>query len=198
MKSIMRRYGMRRYGMTRFGLLAIVALATTSLISCKHEKPNVIFMPDMVYSQAYKAQEEGSMRNPVPGTMAREQASYSYADPLSAAANKNPYPRNMDTLLRGKLMYETYCLVCHGVSGEGDGSVVPKFPRPPSLQSDKIRGYADGSIFHVMTKGQNLMPSYAAQVQPSDRWAIVHYIRALHRSKKPTPEDLKAFEEARK
>jgi mono/diheme cytochrome c family protein len=35
------------------------------------------------------------------------------------------------------------------------------------------------------------MSSYASQISPEDRWAIVHYIRAVQRAKKPTSEDLK-------
>ncbi len=177
----------------------VLMVGTIFLTGCgKHESPNFVFMPDMDYSPALKAQEEGSMRKPVPGTVPRGFYSADYtvgADPIeSGKLYKNPLPRNKKTLQRGQLMYSTYCTVCHGPMGEGDGTVVPKFPRPPSLQSDKIRGYADGGIYHVITKGQNLMPSYTYQVGTQDRWAIVHYIRALHRAKKPTAEDLKAFD----
>ena len=38
--------------------------------------------------------------------------------------------------------------------------------------------------FYVITHGQNLMQTYATQVSPEDRWAVVHYIRALQRSKR--------------
>jgi mono/diheme cytochrome c family protein len=38
------------------------------------------------------------------------------------------------------------------------------------------------------------MPSYASQIAMNDRWAIIHYIRALQRAKHPTPEDVKAYE----
>jgi mono/diheme cytochrome c family protein len=98
---------------------------------------------------------------------------------------QNPLPRNRTTIARGQQMYNSYCIVCHGAKGKGDGNVVPKFPMPPSLHSDKVRGYPDGAIFHVMTAGQNLMSSYASQIDPADRWAIVHYIRALQASVNP-------------
>ena len=80
----------------------------------------------------------------------------------------------------------------------GDGSIVPKFPRPPSLQSDKVRQWADGRIFHTITIGQNLMPSYATQISAGDRWAIIHYVRALQRAKHPTAEDLKVLNQESK
>ena len=180
------------------------SLAMLVTLGCgKHEKPNFIYMPEMVYSPAIKAQEIGSMRMPVEGTVSRDFVKYPIEKTSdSSGAEKagreihNPVPRTADALARGRLMFETYCLVCHGPNGEGDGTVVPKFPRPPSLQSDKVRNWQDGSIYHVVTLGQNLMPSYASQIAPADRWSIVHYIRALQKSKHPTPEDLKAAEKA--
>ncbi|MFW5740336.1 MAG: c-type cytochrome, partial [Myxococcota bacterium] len=37
----------------------------------------------------------------------------------------------------------------------------------------------DGRIYHVVTDGQNIMPSYAVQILPRDRWAAVRYVRDL-------------------
>ena len=160
----------------------------------KHESPNFIYMPDMVFTPALKYQKEG-MRLPVQGTIPRGYEPYVYTAEQGDAAGrelKNPLRRTQATLERGQAMFNTYCIVCHGPNGEGDGTVVPKFPRPPSLQSDKVRAWTDGRIYHVVTRGQNLMPSYASQIAPSDRWAIIHYVRALQKSKHPTAEDLKA------
>jgi mono/diheme cytochrome c family protein len=176
------------------GLAISLAAVSVALAGCgRHEKPNFIYMPDMVYSQALKAQEPGAMRVPPKGTVPRGFKPYAYAkDPEAAGRElKNPLRRTMATMARGQVMFNTHCMVCHGPAGEGDGSIVPKFPRPPSLQSDKVRGWPDGRIFHVATAGQNLMPAYASQVSPEDRWAIVHYIRALQRSKNPTADDLR-------
>ena len=173
--------------------LAVVVLVLAAACG-KHEKPTFTFMPEMAYSPAIKAQEDGSMRTPPAGTVAQNQERYAPGDNIEAAASlKNPLPRSLAVLKRGQDQFNVYCKVCHGPYGEGDGTVVPKFPRPPSLQSDKIKGYPDGKIFHVMTRGQNLMPSYASQVEPKDRWAIVHYIRVLHRAKNPTAADLEAL-----
>jgi hypothetical protein len=41
-----------------------------------------------------------------------------------------------------------------------------------------------------MTNGFGRMPSYAAQIPPDDRWAIVAYIRALQLSQHATLTDL--------
>ena len=163
----------------------------------KHEQPNFIYMPDMVYSPAFKAQQEGAMRLPVEGTIPRGFEPYAYdKDPEAAGREmKNPIRRTKLALLHGQKLFNTYCIVCHGPAGEGDGYIVPKFPRPPSLQSDKVMNWSDGRIYHVISMGQNLMPSYASQIAASDRWDIIHYVRAIQRSKHPTPEDLKVAEQ---
>ena len=180
-------------------LIAVVGLAF-GLGACTHSEPNFIYMPDMVYSPALKAQKQGSMMMPVKGTVPRGFEPYPFPKDEERAGRelKNPVPRSKTILARGQVLFNTYCIVCHGPNGEGDGTIVPKFPRPPSLQSDKVRSFADGRIYHLITVGRNLMPSYASQIAPGDRWAIIHYVRVLQRSKHPTPEDLKIAEQESK
>jgi len=182
-------------------VLSLLFLGMVSGLSgCRHKEPNVVYMPDMVYSPAFKAQKEGSMRMPVKGTVPRDFEPYPYPNDPEAAGRelKNPLKPTAAVLERGKHVFNTYCIVCHGPSGEGDGLIVPKFPRPPSLQSDKVRKWPDGRIYHTVSMGQNLMPSYASQISSGDRWAAIHYIRVLQRSKHPTPEDLKFAEQESK
>lgn len=169
-------------------------------LGCRHEKPNVIYMPDMVYSPAIKAQKEGGMRMPVEGTVSRDFVPYPFPQNPEAAGKelRNPLRYTRSNLERGQHIYTNYCIVCHGRAGLGDGSIIPKFPRPPSLQSDKVREWPDGNIYHVISMGQNLMPSYASEISPGDRWAVILYIRALQKSQHPTPEDLKYAEEESK
>jgi mono/diheme cytochrome c family protein len=45
-------------------------------------------------------------------------------------------------------------------------------------------------IYHIITNGQNVMPSYASQVTREERWAIVNYIRVLQRAKNASDADL--------
>jgi len=135
------------------------------------------------------------MRTPPAGTVPRGFTAWAFTkeEGEKAASIPNPLPITKEVLLSGQKSFNTYCIVCHGERGKGDGFIVPKFPRPPSLQSDKIKGWADGQIFHVITRGQNLMPSYATQIRPEDRWAIIRYVRALQRAGAPTPEDVETL-----
>lgn len=180
-----------------------VALVAVALSGCSkdNKKPAIDYMPHMNDSFAVKAQHLGpfgeGMRTPPKGTLAVNQPSpYRYAkDPEGAGSTlKNPVPRTKPMLVRGQHLYNTYCIVCHGTRGEGNGSIVPKFPQPPSLHSEKVRNWNDGRLFHIMTMGQNLMPSYATQLNEEERWAVANYVRVLQRSMNPTDADIRELE----
>lgn len=111
---------------------------------------------------------------------------------LAGAGLENPVVRSLAHMHRGQEFYNIYCIVCHGREGTGDGPVVgpDRFPAPPSLHTDQARGYADGTIYHMITKGLGKMPSYADKLAPEDRWKVVHYLRALQRAMNPQPEDV--------
>jgi len=183
------------------GLTAAGAMTALLLAGCSHQKrePAIEYMPNMAYGPRVAAQAEDPlrpgqsvMRNPVPGTVPVGYTPYRYAagDSLEAARDLvNPLPRTAAVLARGQKVYMNTCVVCHGPQGDGQGYIVPLFPMPPSLHSAKVRGWPDGRMFHVITRGQNLMPSYATQILPEDRWAVIHYVRALERSHLPVNPD---------
>jgi len=183
----------------RARVLPAVLLLLAAGCSTKSQ-PTLEYMPDMAYGPRVAAQHEDPtrpgepvMRMPVEGTVPRGFAPYRYAAAeslLAQAELSNPLPRSAEVLARGQRIYMTYCVVCHGETGDGQGYIVPKFPMPPSLYSDKVRGWNDGRIFHVMSRGQNLMPAYASQILPEDRWAAIHYVRVLQRAAHPLPQDV--------
>jgi mono/diheme cytochrome c family protein len=154
-------------------------------LGCRHEKPNTIYMPDMVYSPAIKSQSPGSGRLPPKGSVHMHHKAYPEYEDADDAGKKgvvNPLSHTPEVVARGKVIFRTFCYPCHGSQGYGDGPVIPKFPKPPNLHSEKVKAWADASIFHVITKGQNLMPSYATQIREQDRWSVIHYIREMQRT----------------
>jgi mono/diheme cytochrome c family protein len=47
----------------------------------------------------------------------------------------------------------------------------------------------DGQLFHILTYGQNNMPSYASQLSRDDRWNVILYVRAMQSAAVPaSPE----------
>jgi len=163
------------------------------------------YMPNMHRSAALKPMRASEFfkdgmgaRTPPEGSIARD-VEYSKTSQDIPAENVerrgNPFSISKEVVLRGRQVYSNTCIVCHGPSGAGDGPVVPPYPKPPSLTSDKIRALADSQIFHIITNGQNTMRSYASQIREEDRWKIIHYVRVLQMAQNPTAEQLKAFED---
>lgn len=102
------------------------------------------------------------------------------------AVDEFPIPVTKELVDRGQDRYNIYCIVCHGPVGNGDGMIVRRgFPQPPTYHDDRLRNAPVGHFFDVMTNGWGKMNSYAYQIQPADRWAIVAYIRALQVSQNP-------------
>jgi hypothetical protein len=135
-----------------------------------------------------------SMRNPVEGTVARNFIPYEYKgipDSL-IKAQVNPLPFTKEIIEKGRNKFETFCSPCHGYFGQGDSRLKDQFPKPPTLISEKVRKWKDGNLYHVITNGQNVMPSYEKQISRDDRWTIVHYIRVLQRSQNAKDSDLES------
>jgi hypothetical protein len=114
-----------------------------------------------------------------------------------------PFPITREVLLRGQQRFDIYCAPCHARTGEGNGMIPQRgFPAPPSYHIDRLRQAPVGHFFNVITHGYGIMLPYAARVEPSDRWAIVAYIRALqlsHDAKlSDVPEDRQALLEGMK
>lgn len=99
----------------------------------------------------------------------------------------SPRARTAESLDRGKWVYETYCLVCHGETGHGDGPISAAAGGPfvgvRSLVTDTMArrsdGYIYGVIIHAPSMGRGLMPIYGNKVLGTDRWDVVNYVRSL-------------------
>jgi mono/diheme cytochrome c family protein len=176
------------------GECVLLAVAIMSSASCgaSSQRRAYEYMPDMARDPAYKAFAPNSvtrdgltLQRPVAGTIPRDYVTFHYGPGEEEAARagtelQNPYgPRSQRALLEGKGLFETYCLVCHGERGRGDGPIADKIPHPPSYTSDRVRQFPPGRIFHVITMGTKKMPSYAAQTSTDDRWKIVTYVKSL-------------------
>lgn len=99
-----------------------------------------------------------------------------------SARVKNPFDSigGRDLLEAGRL-FNINCAICHGEKAAGNGpiSTSGKIGGIANLTLPAYVSLADGTMFHVMTYGKNLMGSYASQLSSKQRWMIVKYIRTL-------------------
>jgi mono/diheme cytochrome c family protein len=189
------------------GGMFLFVLAGIMLSGCGRglpsEKPPIHINPNMDDQEKYKSQAMGrffadssAMRMPSPGTLARgelraETVFYQGKDSSGAYVARVPVAVDMLLLRRGRERFDIYCSPCHSRVGDGRGIMIQRgYVPPPSFHDDRIRTMPDGQIFGTITGGVRNMPSYAHQVPPADRWAIVAYLRALERSHNATLNDV--------
>jgi len=136
-----------------------------------------------------KAFYTGKVDNPNPNAQVQTTTDASGNTLVSSFPNdidEFPIPVTKELVDRGQERFNIYCIVCHGPTGNGDGMIVRRgFPKPPTYHDDRLRNAPVGHFFDVITNGWGKMNSYAYQVPPADRWAIVAYIRALQTSQNP-------------
>jgi mono/diheme cytochrome c family protein len=169
------------------------ALLALAVLGCRRppDAPGYEFMPDMAHSVPFDAfapnpvtRDGLTLQRPVPGTVARGHLPFHYAATPEEAERagrelRDPFPPTPAVLARGRHLYETFCQVCHGARGLGDGPLIPKFPNPPAYTSERVRAFPEGRVFHVVTLGSGLMPAYGAQISPQDRWKLIRYVQGL-------------------
>ena len=127
---------------------------------------------------------------PQPGAVAVGEVPYPYAQNEADRAGAelvNPLQATPAVIAHGKFVYEHVCITCHGGKGAGDGVVTALFPKPPSLMTQKVRDWPDGQLFHRPMRGQNSMPSHARQVDATDAWSVIHYIREMQKTEPVAP-----------
>src|SRR5258705_8539842 len=176
-------------------------IAGTVLVSCSKVRRNTgrAYMPDMAHRRAYETyasteawQKKGVHYNamPVEGAIARGDTLTVYPNKNDSAgyANSknfvNPLPAlNAIQSKEAARLYLIYCGICHGEKLDGNGPLFkngdgPFPPKPATLVGDpKYAAMAEGTMFHSVTYGKNMMGSYASQLSTEQRWMIIHYIK---------------------
>lgn len=93
----------------------------------------------------------------------------------------NPAAADARSLENGRKNYQINCAVCHGMAGDGNGTIKrvnPAYAWSPSLQTPQAKGYPDGYIYGMIRNGRGSMPTYN-RIEEADRWDVVNYLRAL-------------------
>ena len=194
-------HGQKLFDLKFIGVLLVVALTVSAATYFTLNKLMVMqpFNWMMVQNKLKAQQASGlfkddiGMRPPVEGTVARGFMPYAFKGKPEDAGTYlvDPLLPTKEVLDRGKSKYLTFCSPCHGNFARGDSRLQGQFPNPPTLHSDKVRSWTDGRMYHVITEGQNAMPSYAPQISSEDRWAIIQYIRVLQRAQNVKESELK-------
>jgi mono/diheme cytochrome c family protein len=187
------------------GILAL-ALGASAVSACSwftdfKDQPDIDPWQSPADTIGARGNPQGSV--PVSGAIAPSYvASYTNGGKVlddTLAALHNPVAADARSLDNGRKYYQINCAVCHGLAGGaapsgpgagalGDGPVAgPKYGfYPPSLRTDRVRGFTDGYIWGIIRNGRGLMPSYD-RIEEMDRWDVVNYVRALQAANVTVP-----------
>lgn len=110
----------------------------------------------------------------------------------------NPVPADEASISRGAELYQINCKMCHGDTGQGNGTVAAFLvkKKPADLTSEAVQAKSDGSMFLTISYGiwnpnNTLFPEvqFSGQMPPlnenltiRERWDLVNFIRTLKAS----------------
>ena len=189
----------------KLSILPVTIVALVMTVGCNdvRRSPGRVYMPDMAYSRAYETyaphdnlKDSGInyTNMPVAGTIKRGELlpfpilQDAPGDTVNYAASKkiqNPLPP-LDTteMEEAARLYLINCGICHGAKLDGNGPLYkdgsgPYPAKPATLVGDAhYENMPDGQMFYSVTYGKNMMGSYASQLSTTQRWQIIHYIKA--------------------
>jgi mono/diheme cytochrome c family protein len=103
----------------------------------------------------------------------------------------SPVSAETDALERGAEVYTTFCAVCHGDGGMGDGpaSVTLDPPVAPVAQSSRMM--SDAYFFWRISEGgqgdplTSAMPAWKASLNEQQIWDVITYMRSLGAGAEP-------------
>jgi mono/diheme cytochrome c family protein len=107
----------------------------------------------------------------------------------------NPVPADETSIARGAELFQINCVMCHGDTGQGNGTVAAFLvkKKPADLTSEAVQAKSDGSMFLTISYGiwnpnNTLFPEvqFSGQMPPlnenltiRERWDLVNFIRTL-------------------
>ncbi len=115
-----------------------------------------------------------------------------WVDPPPEYADKrNSNWEDRDAMLRGHEIYETQCVVCHGLDGQGTGPISGNLThRPADLTNHFHRGpgLGDGYLFWRVSEGGtaepfksqgSAMPAFKKTLTEQQRWDVLTFVHHL-------------------
>lgn len=176
--------------MNKLFISALVAILFLTSCSRDRSKPNNQYMPDMYETIPYEPYGVSNImadgmvaQTPPNGAIARGKMPFDIPDGFEGYDQakeilKSPLEANNENLTNGKKMYDIYCTICHGVKGDGKGNLAVR-EKILGIPAFKDRDINEGSIYHVIYYGRNMMGSHASLLTEKERWQVVQYVQKL-------------------
>ena len=129
------------------------------------------------------------MESQIMGMMSEEHmqamnARHNTAVPDEYAGLTNPIEADQESIQRGQQLYTTYCTVCHGETGLGDGLAGETLSPPPSPIGLSSQMIGEDYWFWRVSEGgipfETSMPAWKDILAEQDIWDLLNYVRTLN------------------
>ncbi len=96
------------------------------------------------------------------------------------AVVRNPIAPTSESVAAGQVVYERYCMTCHGVNGRGDGPGGEGLEPPPADLAIHVPLHGDADIFGFIGDGieGTSMVGLADNLTEEEIWHVINFIRA--------------------
>jgi mono/diheme cytochrome c family protein len=103
----------------------------------------------------------------------------------AAGAKPVAHAATAESITSGAALYKRQCVMCHGVTGIGDGPAAKsmKGKLPSLMDKATMSKLTDAQIHEAITAGKKTtvgnMPALGKRLKPEEITDIVHYVRTL-------------------
>lgn len=118
-------------------------------------------------------------------------AAIGFSAPALPAGDETPLPRDSAdaAVVRGSIVFRTYCVLCHGADGRGDGRAAKLYtPRPANLT---VSPFGDAYKEMIIRGGgasvgrSSFMPPWGGELSEEQIHDLVTFLRELRKTGKP-------------
>lgn len=104
---------------------------------------------------------------------------------------KNPLPPTPNNLAEGKRLFDkdakpTACKLCHGATGNGNGSLARRLDPPPrNFTCDEVmKDLPDGQLYWIIQNGSRgtAMPAHKSTLKSKEIWQLILFIKQFLRA----------------
>ncbi len=160
----------------------------------------VAFVSDQAWAKPFMQERIDGVRE--------DDAMYRGTDASGAYLDRMPVAVTPELLAIGEQRFNTYCAVCHGLEGDGQGMVGKQWAAPVANfhdakyqdPADKEGKWKDGYIFTIAREGwwneqdgkrvSQRMPGYKHALCELETWAVIAHLRVLQQHRKGTINDV--------
>ena len=171
-------------GLVRLRVLGLIVAIGVVAAACANGTYPLDIFYEMHYQQSYSSHEPPRLSPP---------ASAVPVTGVEVSGVENPYA-DLGVTKEAETLFSTNCTICHGATGQGDGTVLEKYIMnpgtynytpiaglDPDLTSDgpghaqSISGF---EVYSWVTNGAVVMPSFEKLLSVRERWLLVSYIHS--------------------